>query len=532
LAEAKLCLGEETHVRSSWLTVIKELLPHADPLVSGLAVEALPHFCQAYLMGKDHDEDCLKLVNYLKENVRKTNLEISRQGHCLALGSLPKFMFANDQLNSVVQTLHFSASNDEKETAEWADARKNAVISLTQVVTTVGFGGSPSISPEAFVEITDVLLTSLGDYQTDSRGDIGSLVREAAITSIADILIFATMELQGRSDAYLYLRPNLVLSAIENIVQQACEKIDRTRGIASSAFLKLLWNDNPIPNFPRLQEIKTIFTKDVCLTLDWSSPAATFPLFGRLLSFNEFISPVLTGFVVSVGGLTETLVFHAGKTLTSHIHNINSTSGLCENNPESIVKFKEITDGLLAILRSHLKNDRVSLPYLKMMDQLLSAGCFDPVASSPICQPFALELVSLVKKEVHLTKSIAKLMAAADVLCGCLQFLQEVKKVALVQLTIFLCHRYPKMRKFTAEKLYEALITYWEEEDEIEGDEREEPELEQTDTQAHLEKAMTLLLESQWDSNDIEEIKGTRNDVCKLLGIKPPVAKKAQAKVS
>ena len=36
---------------------------------------------------------------------------------------------------------------------------------------------------------------------------------------------------------------------------------------------------------------------------------------------------------------------------------------------------------------------------------------------------------------------------------------QCVRK-SLVQLAIFLCHRFPRVRKYTADKFYEALLTF------------------------------------------------------------------------
>ena len=39
------------------------------------------------------------------------------------------------------------------------------------------------------------------------------------------------------------------------------------------------------------------------------------------------------------------------------------------------------------------------------------------------------------------------------------KFVSLLRK-CLVQLSIFLCHRFPRMRKVTAAKLFEALLTY------------------------------------------------------------------------
>ena len=36
----------------------------------------------------------------------------------------------------------------------------------------------------------------------------------------------------------------------------------------------------------------------------------------------------------------------------------------------------------------------------------------------------------------------------------------ECIRRSLVQLSIFLCHRFPRVRKYTADKFYEALLTF------------------------------------------------------------------------
>ena len=166
------------------------------------------------------------------------------------------------------------------------------------------------------------------------------------------------------------------------------------------------------------------------------------------------------------------------------------------------------------------------------MEQLISAGCFERVADTKIGDEFAVNLIDLVKKEVALSKNPQKLMAAAELLCGILQFSCDdedaaaaagggARTKAFTQLAIFLCHRYPRVRKATAEKLYEALMTY----DDIFGEEEEEEQMEEEEeSTSKSERAMALLSETEWDSKDVNDVKPIRNQLCDLLGIKAPVS--------
>ncbi len=66
------------------------------------------------------------------------------------------------------------------------------------------------------------------------------------------------------------------------------------------------------------------------------------------------------------------------------------------------------------------KRDRVTLPLLKSLDQLLTSGFLDPVMEDAD-SPFPSELLARVKAEVSRCGDPSKLMAACDVLCALLQ---------------------------------------------------------------------------------------------------------------
>ena len=333
-AAAAASASSSSAVKQSWLSVINELLHHADPPVASLAIEALPHFCSAYLHPDASDDDENEssssspssssprstLVRLYQDVVKNALQEKSCQGHCLALAALPKFMFQG-HLTSIVETLCAAASlpvvaaatpkptatapitTTPTSTVEWADARRDAVKALAEVVSKVGFGVSDgrnhaanglndtAVTPALFESIFGVVLASLGDYTTDSRGDVGSLVREAGVVSLQRLVCFAA----SSSSSSSLLTPDFVSSAMKGIVQQSCEKINRTRAIAGKAFAAILWHEPEVPNVPEMTRLRAVFTREMCgfgeeesagkgdqasdSRIDWSSPASTFPLF-------------------------------------------------------------------------------------------------------------------------------------------------------------------------------------------------------------------------------------------------------------
>lgn len=77
----------------------------------------------------------------------------------------------------------------------------------------------------------------------------------------------------------------------------------------------------------------------------------------------------------------------------------------------------------------------------------------------------------------------------------------------MIQLMIMLCHQYPRVRKITASKLFEALINYT---DEIFKSDED------------YEECVTILTETNWDQAT-EKIRPIRNKLCDLTNTPKPI---------
>lgn len=64
-------------------------------------------------------------------------------------------------------------------TQKWAEARRDAVIGLTEVCQTQGILGSID---KYIGDIVSALLDCLSEYTIDMRGDVGAWVREASMS--------------------------------------------------------------------------------------------------------------------------------------------------------------------------------------------------------------------------------------------------------------------------------------------------------------------------------------------------------------
>ncbi|XP_014679092.1 PREDICTED: tubulin-specific chaperone D-like, partial [Priapulus caudatus] len=320
----------------------------------------------------------------------------------------------------------------------------------------VDAGGSPdsAICSENIPDIMDCFLRAMTDYTHDSRGDVGAWVREAAMLGLKELmLLIAAAE------------PSLISPQIP-----------------------------PIPHIPHKEELLEIFPRSSSQELNWSAPSEIFPSIVRMLGLRAYLYPVLLGLCVSVGGLTESVVKHSSAAFFAFVNDLAAAdhSALCE-----------LCATLLAIFGNHQRKSRVTLPMLKMLDQMLINGCLSTLAGHDDAS-FLLPLSALCTREINKCGDPQKLMSCADVFCGLLQFAGKVRRGALFQLIIFLCHKYPRVRKTTAGKFYEALVTF----DDVVAEDR-------------LDDVLTILSETKWD-DPINIVRNTRNELCEMLGVPTP----------
>lgn len=476
-----------------WQKFIDECIGHIEGPVQKSAVAAIPGFFEAY-----YQEEGGAPKQKVQENILacylkglKNEVETIRMGYALAIGALPKF-FVHGHFQDICSAL-IEASVVQKKEVKFAEARRDAVLALTSLCSTVGVNdgsSSETLSSITIPLVYDALFQALNDYTLDSRGDVGSWVREASMLALKEITVMIVQK-----DPTL-LNPDWCKRIFLSLVQQACEKIDRTRALAGETLISLLYHDLEIPHVPDREELKKILSKEATKEVNWSVPAATFPLFIEMLRLPTYAYSVMLGVTISVGGLTESLVRHSSASLTNYI---------CQNITD-VKHCEEFAGILLKICSDHVKVDRVIIPMMKMLDQLLSNGSFTPLAENED-PDFATETLAMCKREIARSGDPQKLLACIDVCCGLLQFSGNVRNKTISQLLIFLCHRYPIVRKNAANTFYETVILY----DGVIPDDK-------------IDDVMNILSETLWDE-PVEQIRPVRNQLCDIFGVPVPVPK-------
>nr|XP_008102511.1 PREDICTED: tubulin-specific chaperone D [Anolis carolinensis] len=417
--------------------------------------------------------------------------EMVRCGFSLALGALPKFLLKG-KFHEVLEGLK-TVTSISPETLSFAQSRSDGLKAISKVCQTIGVKGDGS--PNEYVcknnvaQIYNILLDGLNDYTTDSRGDVGAWVREAAMTSLMEVLLLVTQT-----------EPELIDTDVSKqimccVAQQSAEKIDRFRAHAGSIFLTLLYFSNPpVPHIPHREELEKIFPRSEALTFNWNAASQAFPKITQLLGLASYRYHVLTGLTVSVGGLTESTVRHSSQSLFDYLKNI-------QNDMDAMNNFCET---LLQVFEDNLLNDRISVPLLKMLDQILANGCFDIFVTEEN-HPFPMKLLKLCKEESRRSKNVQKLRSSIAVFCGLVQFPGDMRKQVLFQLFLLLCHPFPVIRTTTASQVYEMLITY---------SDIAEPDV--------IEEFMTILSDTNWDT-DLTLLRKQRNYLCDLMKVPKPL---------
>ncbi|CAM6128397.1 unnamed protein product [Calypogeia fissa] len=478
---------------------IDDNLKHPNASIQACAVAALRAFVQAYLLPVSEPSVTRTTLKYLQ--IVKTYNPAAQRGAALALGALPNDLLA-PVWKDVVDTLCSALALKGNPAVDDAETRVNAVRGLTIVCNTIS-----SAATTTQTEFEDQILAikgqvmsaffkALNDYAIDNRGDVGSWVREAAMEGIEkctnilcqlptnlDQSLTEGQDIKALSGSGLRCIPavfdkEIGTQVIGGIAKQAVEKIDRVRDVAGRTLQRLLHKCTvPVTLIPHLEELKEIIEDDVII--NWAAPGDSFPRLVKFLRFPEYRTFILSGLLISIGGLADSL----GKVSSAALMEFFKDTYDQKLSPDSgEPHYLDWLGGELSgILADYAGNDRVVVPALKTIDVLFSRGIFS--ISQPPSDKSAGEVLSSIENELLGCKDVAKLLAGVTVLSHFATLQGPSRTQSVAQLLTLLFHRYPKVRKFCAEQLYLLLLQTGE-------------ELVGSDS---TEKALELIGETCWD---------------------------------
>ncbi|CAD6999638.1 tubulin-specific chaperone D [Ceratitis capitata] len=484
----------------SWQYIIDKCLLNKAPAIREGAYAAFAEVCRSYYKDDEHAVGNSEIIRCYLKGAENNMEEHIRMGYISALGALPDFMIKtslDDILESlikhsltptqaVITTGDMLNQHENLATGTWSEARRDSVRALSNVVHTVGFDRESKVSfgnPEYFNKVVDCFLKALDEYTLDNRGDIGAWVREAAMTAIYELITKCPKDL---------LQPEHVHNIILGFMQQAVEKIDRTRGLAGRLFCQIITTTPFIPHIRHHDRLLKIFPADFNSIL-WLFADQTFPLFCSLLESPDYSQRVLLGLSASIGQLTESLIKYSSAALFEFLR----------THPSEVPRLcKEIVSNF----QENLMKERVTYPMLNFLDILISSGTINVVLLDET-NTFGEDIYRLLNLETKGHKKLYKLVSSISVYCQLVQVPHLYKRI-LSKMSIFLGLTHVHVRKTSATKLYEALALH--------GDTCDIPE-------ENMDEILNLLSETDWGSPLIT-VRPIRNQLCELMGIKPPVS--------
>ncbi|KAK9056251.1 hypothetical protein SSX86_027347 [Deinandra increscens subsp. villosa] len=485
-------------IKRSLLDTISENLRHPNSQIQNAANEAFKQFVPTYFAKMDEKGTFDITLKYL-EQLNDANVAV-RRGSALALGVLP-FEFLASRWKMVLQKLCKSCVIEENPEDRDAEARVNAVKGLVLVCETLtSTTDNSGLQPHDFTslfttiktEVMQSLFHALEDYSVDNRGDVGSWVRTAAMHGLekCTYILSKRDKLVGNESLF---DANVATNLVGGLVKQAVEKMDRLRDVAAKILQRILYSEDIfVPQIPYREKLEKIIPKDD--ELKWGVPSCCFPRFIRLLQFGCYSKYVMSGLVISIGGLEDSLKKAALGALLDYVQAVKVKDESGKNSREF-----SISNDILWVLQKYKRRDRVIIPTLKTIEFLFSKNILlDMEAQTGI---FCGGVLECLATELKGTKDFTKLYAGIAILGYIASIPEPINIQAFSYLLSFLTHRYPKIRKACSEQVYLVLIQN--------GD---------LVSEENLENAIEIVSECCWEG-DLEEAKRQKLKLCGIANL-------------
>lgn len=426
-------------------------LGHPNSQIQNAAVRAVQQLVQSYLIG--NDKKAADLISKHLKHLTDPNVAV-RRGSALALGVLPHELLIakwNDVLLKLCSACKIEVNPEDRD----AEARMNAVKGLTSVCETLTQrrASDPENDDLSLLiliktEVMDTLLKALDDYSVDNRGDVGSWVREAAIHGLEKCTYILCKKVGDHTnDSSSLYDSNLANRLIGGIVKQGVEKMDKLRETAAKALQRILYHETvTVPYIPYREKLEEVIPNQEGLR--WAVPTFSFPRFVQLLGLPCYSKGVMSGLIISTGGLQKSLKEASFSALLQYL-------GEGEGN-EQRAKESGMCDDILWILQEYKKCDRVIVPCLKTIEELFDEKMF--LNQEAYTLSFYKGVVDSLAIELRASKIFAKLEAGVVILGYIASVSEPISKQAFSQLLSFLAHRYPKIREKAAEEACLALV--------------------------------------------------------------------------
>ncbi|CAG8433293.1 13041_t:CDS:10 [Ambispora gerdemannii] len=565
------CLARATwpvtnEVLVGWKNVVHDLLGRKDEVGQKIAVRAVEALVEQYGITLDEIDIYLflltfnfnlfnniffgKIVKYVYifldllfllfytyiNNAHPSKNRYRRRGYTLALGVLD-FPKIPEHLERVIDSLILTSTIQETKPWNDAETRRNAIISLTNIPKKLGSSFKKVANKQIFTKFIEAFFTGFEDYSTDSRGDVGSWIREASILGLASLIPFIVkLDIQGTNNDEHWWTDELTRRVFACLLKQSVERIDRIRTCAGKVLVGLLYEKREnssvsegdwLLNMPGRDFLQRVLPRDE--EIHWANPQDLYSRMVKLLGLKDYRFELLTGLILAAGGMTESLIRYSSSTLIEYVDSLPlSPPSATSTAISTSITLLDFANSLIEIYRVHERQDRVMLPLLEATDLLFETGKLQKLlgvagGSNNSEQQggggFSFqELFDRTQKECAKSRDVRKISACVKVFCGFVTLGAPYRNKALYQLLGFLVHPFPMIRRTTADQLYLTLTSESVGEEDVEMKDDEEGESNENNSWVQVED---ILANTNWD-DPIPNLKETRAQLYPILGILPP----------
>ncbi|XP_060182158.1 tubulin-folding cofactor D-like [Lycium barbarum] len=373
----EIMLSAVSHkIKQCLLDTLHDNLRHPNSQIQGAAVAALKSFFPAYLVASESKSFSALTSRCLEQLTDPT--VAARRGSSLALGVLP-FRFLRGSWRYILQKLCAACEIEDNPEERDAEARANAVEGLVSVCESLTetrdishlLSAEECISLYVFIknEVMLTLFKALDDYSKDNRGDVGSWGELKGFLSKSERMELGSISQLNEKDITNQMKflfdENVATCLVGGIVKQAVEKMDKLRELAAKVLQRILHNKSIfVPFIPHRERLEEIVPDDADLKL--GVPTFSHPRFIQLLGSSCYRKYVISGLVISIGVLQRSVTKELLSALLEFLHPTDeNVSGSREYN---------LSNDILWVLRTYKNSDRVLIPTLKTIEDILKHG--------------------------------------------------------------------------------------------------------------------------------------------------------------
>jgi len=243
---------------------------------------------------------------------------IEQQGWSLALGALNH----QDEEHASAKVLTFLFELLKPPSPQYAttvEARRNACSAIAELLS----ANTRLFTKDATRDSAQTLHVCLEDYTIDQRGDVGSWVRMSALKALGKILAIAAEKEDVGEE---------VRAARLAILKQMSERMGSVRSAAAHALLEV---EQPQQASSDTHVDELLACIGEASELELREPEWLFPRLASLLHVPQYMPPISSGFLSSIGSIADSTVSRTLLPNRSSFHCCSLRSCHCLSAPSS-----------------------------------------------------------------------------------------------------------------------------------------------------------------------------------------------------